>query len=147
MMAGMTEPGAPDILLAEDSATMAELLRLALQHNGSTMSMQVVLNGNEVVERLLGGSPAAFPAPPRLLILDLHLPALDGLQVLERLRADERTRLLPVVVVSASRDDALRRKVLQRGANEYLEKPAGFAATCAMMAELERRWVTVGETP
>lgn len=95
-------------------------------------------------ELLLGGegrSGDAQESLPRLVLLDLNMPRLNGFEVLDRLRADERTRRLPVVILSASdeRSDALQAHRL--GANGYLRKPARFENLRAVLAELERDWL------
>jgi two-component system response regulator len=136
--------GAPDILLVEDSRTTAELFVLALRANKSRASIQIARDADDALRRLLGddADPEGASRPlPRLVLLDLHLPRLDGLEVLERLRADARTRHLPVLIYSASDLDSDRSEALRRGASGYVYKPVGFQDACAAIADLERDWL------
>ena len=126
--------GAPDILLVEDSATTAELFVFAIEANHSQATIQVVQDGQAALDLLLGGKNTAGRADvalPRVLLLDLHMPRMDGLEVLDRLRADERTRLLPVLIYSASDLQSDRTDALHRGANGYVRTPVGFKGACA----------------
>ena len=138
-------PLTPDILLVEDSRTAAELFVLALEANKSDLVLHVVRDGAEALALLLGGvhvSGLAEAPLPRLLLLDLHMPGLNGFEVLERLRAHERTRLLPVVVFSASDAEAHKDRAMRCGATAYLDKPIGFRAACDVIADLERKWLS-----
>ena len=135
---------APDILLAEDSPTTAELFVCALEANKSAATIQVVRDGVEVLDFLLGDAtrPESMrKALPRLVLLDLHMPRLGGLEVLQRLRADERTRLLPVVILSASERESDELDAYRLGANGYIRKPTGFRESCETIAQIERDWL------
>ncbi|WP_266171138.1 response regulator [Dyella subtropica] len=137
--------GAPDILLVEDSPTTAELFAIALKFNKSNATIQVVRDGEAALDLLLGDAPppgSGLTPLPRLLVLDVHMPRLNGFQVLERLRADERTRLLPAVMYSGSDLDSDKHEALRRGANGFVRKPVGFKEACEVIAQLERDWLT-----
>lgn len=141
---------APDILLVEDSRSDVDLFMLAHQMNGSAATIGVARDGMEAVEVLLGGegrSGYAQDALPRLVLLDLNMPRLNGFEVLERLRADERTRQLPVVIFSGSdqRSDMLEAERL--GANGYVRKPVDFESLCATLAQFERDWLSADLAP
>lgn len=132
----------PDILLIEDSPTNAELFAMALKINKSKATARIAHDGTEALDLLLGAAPCGGTcALPRLVILDIHLPRLDGFQVLDRLRADERTRLLPVIVYSSSDMDLDRREAFRRGANGYVRKPMGFKDACEAIARIEHLWL------
>ncbi|MFZ2653015.1 MAG: response regulator [Burkholderiaceae bacterium] len=93
-----------------------------------------------------GASPQGGPgethiALPRLVLLDLNMPRMNGFEVLERLRADPRTRLLPVVILSASDEKSDAIEAQRLGASDYVRKPGRFEDLCATLAELERRWL------
>lgn len=139
------ERGAPDILLVEDSATSAELFVYALQSNRSRATVQIAVDGEAALLALHGSldapSPSTWPPLPRLVLLDLHLPKISGLDVLKRLRAHTYTRSLPVVMLSASAFDADRAEALSLGANDFLKKPAEFPDLCSMLDQLERDWL------
>jgi len=135
---------APDILLVQDSATTAELFVLALKANKSRATIQVAHDGMEALDLLLSGAtrPAGDRnALPRVVLLDLHMPKLDGFEVLQRLRADERTRLLPVVILSSSTQESDKREACRLGANGYISNPVGFKASCDLIARLELEWL------
>jgi two-component system response regulator len=132
---------APDILLIEDSPTTAELFVFALKFNRSAATAQVVHDGGEALDYLLARATQSADARhvlPRLVLLDLHLPTMDGFEVLKRLRANERTRLLPVVVYSSSDEDSDQREAERLGADGYIRKPVGYEACCKAVAQLER---------
>lgn len=135
---------APDILLVEDSPTSAELFVFALEANQSSATIRVARDGVQALDFLLGDATrpgSACNALPRLVLLDLHMPRLGGLQVLERLRADERTRSLPVVILSSSDQESDRREACRLGANGCITKPMGFKDSCEIIAQLERDWL------
>jgi two-component system response regulator len=135
---------APDVLLVEDSRTTAELFVFAFEANKSGATVQVVRDGVEALDFLLGGatrSESDRNALPRLLLLDLHMPRLDGIEVLKRLRADERTRFLPVVFFSSSDDEADEHEAYRLGADGYVCKPVGFEEFRAAIARIECAWL------
>ncbi|WP_332774496.1 response regulator [Polaromonas sp.] len=135
---------APDILLVEDSLTSVELFVFALQANQSSATIQVVRDGVQALDFLLGDATrpgSARNTLPRLVLLDIHMPRLDGFQVLERLRADERTRFLPVVILSSSDQESDKREAYRLGANGCIQKPMGFKDSCETIAQLERDWL------
>jgi CheY-like chemotaxis protein len=134
----------PDILLAEDSLTTAELFLFALAANKSSATIRVARDGVEVLEFLFCNEVTSTDIPrtmPRLLLLDIHMPRLGGFKVLERLRADERTRRLPVVMMSSSDLETDKREAYRLGANDYVQKPMGFTETCETVSRLERDWL------
>lgn len=141
---------APDILLAEDSPTTAELFVYALKANKSGATIQVVRDGVEVLDFLFGGvtpSESICDALPRLVLLDLHMPRLGGFEVLERLRADERTRVLPVVILSSSDQESDEHEAYRLGANGYIKKPRGFRESRETIAQIERDWLRTDLVP
>lgn len=131
----------PDILLVEDSPTTAELFLFALKANRSKAVVRTVHDGQSAIDVLLGnrGTPGVLP---RLLLLDLHMPGIDGFDVLARLRSDERTKQLPVLVYSSSDQDCDRREALSRGANGFVHKPVGFEDACKAIARIENEWLS-----
>ncbi|WP_332774497.1 response regulator [Polaromonas sp.] len=139
-----------DILLVEDSRSDVELFMLAHQVNGSAATIRVARDGMEAVEALHSDKSRPGDAPnvlPRLVLLDLNMPRLNGFEVLKRLRADERTRQLPVVIFSGSdqRSDMLEAERL--GANGYVRKPVEFENLCATLAQFERDWLSADLAP
>ena len=144
----MIEPGI-EVLLAEDSAADAELVFLSLA-GGVPIRLHRVTDGEEALDFLFGRgryqARAASP-PPRLVLLDLKLPRLDGLQVLSELRRHPRTWAVPVVVLTSSN---LARDVVQGyrlGANSFVQKPMEFVQFRAMVLRLSEYWLTINEPP
>jgi prepilin-type N-terminal cleavage/methylation domain-containing protein len=135
---------APDILLVEDNPTDADLVMIAHRLNKSAYTIQVVRDGVAALDFLLGGGTGSEGAQlplPRLVLLDLHLPRLNGFEVLERLRADERTRLLPVIIFSSSEQESDVGKSHRLGANGYLRKPSNFQTLREILTQIERDWL------
>ncbi len=112
------------ILLVEDDPSIAELAKLQLEQAEFTNEVVVARDGVEAVDYLLGGGREAN-LMPCLVLLDLHMPRMGGLEVLRRMRSDERTRFVPVVMLSSSDDPKDVRGAYEEGANAYLEKMPG----------------------
>ena len=135
---------ASDILLVDDSESDVDLFLIAHQQNQSAAIVRVARDGVEAVDVLLGGEGCRSEQKqtlPRLVLLDLNMPRLNGFEVLARLRADERTRLLPVVIFSSSDEKSDEREARRLGANGYVRKPAGFEKLRVILAQIERDWL------
>jgi len=135
---------APDILLVEDSETDIVLFKFAQQSNRSTTTIEIARDGVEAIEFLLGGEADTAnrgKSLPRLVLLDLNMPRLDGFDVLQRLRADPRTASLAVVIFSASDHASDEQEARRLGASGYVRKPSRFETLCTTLAELERDWL------
>ncbi len=138
------------ILLVEDNTSDEKLTLLAFKKCGVANEVSVVRDGAEALDYLLGvGNEADRPARvlPNVVLLDLKLPKVDGLEVLRRIRADDRTKLLPVVVLTASKEeeDVLRSYTL--GANAYVRKPVVFAEFAEAAKTLGLFWLLMNEPP
>lgn len=138
------------ILLVEDNPDDELLMMRALAKNDVTEGVIVAHDGVEALDYLFAsGAHAGRDAGgmPRLILLDLQLPKLNGLEVLKRLRSDERTRLLPVVILTSSneRQDMLDSYGL--GANSYVRKPVDFKEFIGTVEQLKRYWLGVNEAP
>lgn len=132
------------ILLVEDDVDDAELTRRAFARSRVANEIEVVRDGAAALERLLG--PNAGPLPS-LVLLDLKLPLVDGLEVLERLRAEERTRLLPIVILTSSREALDLERGYLLGANSYIRKPVDFAAFERAVDQIGTYWLVLNESP
>lgn len=132
------------ILLVEDNADDELLTVRALKKNNIGNALVVARTGEEAIELLLG---AAARVLPQLVLLDLNLPRLNGLEVLKRLRAHERTRLLPVVVLTSSREDRDLIDSYSLGANAYVRKPVDFADFTEAVKTLGMFWLVLNELP
>lgn len=137
----------PWILLVEDTPDDEELTLLALEEAGVRNEIRVARDGVEALEALFGRSGAADPRLPGLVLLDLKLPKVNGFEVLERIRQDERTRLLPVVVLTSSDLDEDVTRSYELGVNSYVRKPVEFAEFAAAIRQVGLYWVLLNRAP
>jgi two-component system response regulator len=138
------------ILLVEDDPSDEKLALRAFKRCTQPFEVAVARDGAEALDFIFAEgrhAERAGASPPRLVLLDLKLPRVDGIDVLRRIRADERTRLLPVVVFSASREDEDLRRSLQLGANAYLRKPVDFAEFVEAARVLVSFWLFLNQMP
>jgi two-component system, response regulator len=138
------------ILLVEDNPDDEELTLLSLRKNNLAHQIVVVRDGVEAIDYLFGNGQYAgrdLSQVPTVILLDLKLPKLDGLGVLKRLRADERTRNLPVVVLTSSSQDADVIASYNLGANSYVRKPVEFGAFVESVSSLGLYWVLLNRPP
>lgn len=138
------------ILLVEDNPDDEELTLLSLRKNNLSHEIIVVRDGVEALDFLFGTGQYEgrdLSRVPTVILLDLKLPKLDGLGVLKRLRADERTRKLPVVVLTSSSQDADVIASYELGANSYVRKPVEFSAFVDAVSTLGLYWVLVNHPP
>ncbi|QEL16827.1 response regulator [Limnoglobus roseus] len=138
------------ILLVEDNQDDEELALLAFKQAHVANEVVVARDGVEAIDYLFGTGPYAgrdVAALPQLMLLDLKLPKVDGLEVLRRVRADPRTRRLPVVILTSSReeDDLIRGYDL--GANSYVRKPVAFDQFVQAVSQLQMYWLVLNEEP
>ena len=138
------------ILLVEDSPRDAEMTLRTLRKRNLANHVVHVKDGEEALDWLFSrGVHAGRDASqhPKVVLLDLKLPKVDGLAVLRALRADERTRLLPVVVMTSSQEQRDVIETYKLGANSYVVKPVDFDAFSAAVAELGHYWLLVNKQP
>ncbi len=136
------------ILIVEDNADDAELTMRALRKNGVSGEIVLARDGVEALDYLFGQGDYAGRDPqrmPAVILLDLNMPRLDGFGVLEGLRADERTRLLPVVILSSSREHRDLVQSYGLGANSYIVKPVDFGQFLETVGHLGLYWLTLNE--
>ena len=139
-----------EILLVEDSPRDAEMTLRALRKRNLANHVVHVKDGEEALDWLFGrGTHAGRDVNhhPKVVLLDLKLPKVDGLEVLRALRADERTRLLPVVVMTSSQEQRDLIESYKLGVNSYVVKPVDFDAFSAAVAELGHYWLLVNKEP
>jgi two-component system response regulator len=132
------------ILLIEDNPDDEMLTIRALKKHNIMNKVIVARDGAEALELLLGGDASA--QLPGLILLDLKLPKIDGLEVLRRIRADERTRLIPVVVLTSSREQEDVLGSYTSGANAYVRKPVNFSEFADAVSTLGLFWLLLNET-
>jgi len=136
------------ILLVEDNPSDVELTRRALQKNNISNELVVAEDGQEALDYLFGGEPLTGPKMndlPALVLLDLKLPKMDGLQVLRRIRADERTSRLAVVILTTSSEEDDIAQSYDMGANSYIRKPVDFKQFAEVVRHLGLYWLVMNE--
>jgi len=146
----MTDPNAVEVLLVEDNATDAELALRALRGRGLRNSFVVAKDGAEALDFLFARGKYAdrdVEQGPKLVLLDLRLPRVDGIEVLRQVKADERTRNIPVVILTSSRQDPDIQQCYELGANSYIVKPVDFDKFAQSVAEVGYYWLLLNEPP
>src|SRR5262245_23205461 len=136
------------ILLVEDNPDDEELTTRALRQAKVANDLVVVRDGAEAIDFLYGTGQYAgrdLTRMPALILLDLKLPKMGGLEVLEKLRADERTRLVPTVILTSSSEDEDMLKSYQRGANSYVRKPVEFNSFVNAVGQLGVYWMLLNQ--
>jgi CheY-like chemotaxis protein len=138
------------ILLVEDNAQDEMLILRALKRANVANRLDVARDGQQALDYLfLAGEFAEREGPvlPAVVLLDIGLPRLSGLEVLERLRADPRTELLPVVILTSSDEESDRLKGYENGCNSFVRKPIDFADFAETVARLGVYWLATNEPP
>jgi two-component system, response regulator len=136
------------ILLVEDNAADEALTLRALKKGNIANNVVVARDGVEALDFLFpAGTNDAGNKLPQLILLDLKLPKLNGHEVLKRIRADARTQLLPVVILTTSVEDEDWLTGYQLGANSYVRKPVDFTEFAAAVAQLGLYWLVLNEQP
>lgn len=144
------EPKNRPILLVEDNPDDELLTRRALEKNRIRNPLIVVHDGEEALNFIFGRAAYAGrdPAdPPALVLLDLKLPRVDGLEVLRQIRADPRTKLYPVVILTSSREECDVVNGYSLGANSYIRKPVDFNEFMSAVRDLGLYWLVLNEPP
>ena len=139
-----------NILLVEDNPQDEMLILRVLRKNNLANEIAVVRDGQQAVDYLFREGEFADrdgPEFPTIILLDIGLPRLSGLEVLERLRADARTRLLPVVILTSSDEERDRLQSYQKGANSFVRKPLDFGEFSETVASLGVYWLAINEAP
>jgi two-component system response regulator len=138
------------ILLVEDNPDDQKLTVRALKKNNITNDIVIAEDGVQALDYLFSTGQYAGRDPrerPSLVLLDLKLPKIDGLEVLARLRADERTKTVPVVVLTSSKEEEDLITSYQRGANSYVQKPVNFLEFVEAAGRLGVYWLMLNEPP
>jgi two-component system, response regulator len=138
------------ILLIEDNPDDELLTLRALKKNGVLNEVVVAHDGVEALDYLFASGAHSGRDTgdlPQLILLDLKLPRVDGLEVLKRLRSDERTRLLPVVILTSSKEQQDMLDGYGLGANSYVRKPVNFEQFVRVVEQLKLYWLVLNEAP
>jgi len=138
------------VLLVEDNPDDEELTLMAFKHSKIANEVVVVHDGVEALEYLLGANQSSGDTVnelPQVMLLDLKLPRLDGLDVLKRIRSDPRTQLLPVVILTSSREEEDILSSYRLGANSYVRKPVEFEGFAEAIQQLGLYWLIINQPP
>lgn len=136
------------ILLVEDNPSDIKLTKRAFKKSNLTNELQIVTDGAEALEFLFTQENGAYKNPlPIVILLDLKLPKVDGLEVLERIRREERTTLLPVIILTSSKEQEDIVQSYQLGANSYIRKPVDFDQFVEAIQQLGLYWMVLNESP
>jgi len=138
----MAETGDVDILLVEDDPNDAELTQRAFRKSDLDVRLTIVRDGAEALDYLFGGKPR-----PKVVLLDLKLPKIDGIDVLRRIRAGERTRTIPVVVLTSSQEERDIVECYELGANSYVVKPVDFDRFYRTVSDIGAYWLVLNKLP
>ena len=145
----MNDFTAVEILLAEDSDADAELIIRALRKSNLVNNVVRLRDGVEALEFIFreGAFSGRPGGQPRLILLDLKMPRLGGIEVLRRLKADERTRMIPAVVLTSSAEEQDVEESYKLGVNSYLVKPVDFAAFTSVINQAGLYWAVMNRMP
>lgn len=146
----MNSSEAVEILLVEDNPSDAELTLHALEKSKLINHIELVRDGEMALEYLFCRgkySDRTFAAPPRLVLLDLKLPKVDGIQVLREIKADPRTKAIPVILLTSSKEERDVAQGYQLGVNSYIQKPVNFGEFQEVVKQLGLYWLLVNCKP
>ena len=138
----MTTQGEIEVLLVEDNPSDVELTLRALQKRNLANRVVVARDGVEALQILEGPAPL-----PKVVLLDLKLPKLNGLEVLRRLKSDDRTKRIPVVVLTSSHEEPDVEESYRLGVNSYIVKPVDFESFATAVAEVGLYWLLLNHPP
>ena len=139
-----------EILLVEDNPTDAELCIRALKKNNLANNLVWVKDGAEALDFLFATgtySDRDVMCPPKVVLLDLRLPKVDGMEVLRKVKEDERTRSIPIVVLTSSKEERDVAESYKVGVNSYISKPVEFDAFARTVSDLGLYWLLVNRPP
>ncbi len=139
-----------DILLVEDSPDDAELAVHALRREKLANNIVIVRDGEEALDFLFCRgvySNRSFDHPPKLVLLDLKLPKINGIEILKQVKADARTRTIPVVILTSSKEERDLVDGYNLGANSYIQKPVNFDQFRETVKTLGLYWLVVNQSP
>jgi len=146
----LSNPNAVEIILIEDNPHDAELVLRALKKHGLTNRLQLLQDGAEALDFIFATGAYAdrdLNHRPKLILLDLKLPKVDGLEILRRLKGDARTRSVPVVVMTSSQEEKDIVESYSLGVNSYIVKPVDFDKFVQSVSDLGLYWLLLNKVP
>ena len=135
------------ILLVEDDPDHEVLTIRALRKSNVANEIRIARDGEEAINLLIGRNGDSLKILPQVVLLDLKLPKIDGLEVLRRIRETERTRLLPVVILTSSDEETDIVRSYRLGVNSYIRKPVNFSEFAEATKQLGMYWLVLNECP
>ncbi|MDP4149718.1 MAG: response regulator [Bacteroidota bacterium] len=140
-----------DLLLVEDNISDAELTIRHLKKNNMANSLIHVKNGEEALEFIFAtgkyGDQIDHIQRPKLILLDIHMPKVSGIEVLQKIKADPRTQSIPVIILTSSKEDPDIQKCYALGANSYIVKPVNFESFAEAIKNLGFYWLLLNQPP
>ena len=136
-----------EIILVEDNMSDADLVMRALRKNNLVNNVLHLQDGQQALDHIFGNSENKMLIQPKLIILDLKMPKVNGLEVLEQLKLDELTKSIPVVILTSSTEDPDLEKCYRLGANSYVVKPVVFDDFIKAIAHVGLYWLLVNVPP
>jgi len=139
-----------DILLVEDNMNDAELAIRELRKHNMANNLVHVTDGEEALEFLFAtGKHKGLKVdhPPKLVLLDIQMPKINGIEVLEKIKSDSRTKIIPVVILTSSKEDPDIQKCYAMGANSYIVKPVNFEGFAESIKNLGFYWLLLNQPP
>lgn len=145
----MIEESYVEVLFVEDSPEDADLTIRSLKKYNITNNIKLLEDGQEALDYLFGEGRYAgnHSALPKVILLDLKLPKISGLEVLERMKADERLRQIPVVVLTSSNENKDIKKAYELGVNSYIVKPVNFQNFAEALRQVGLYWLILNKIP
>ena len=144
-------PNSVEVLLVEDNITDAELTIRELKKHNLANNLVHVKNGEEALEFIFGTGRYAGARdilfPPKLVLLDIQMPKVNGIEVLQQIKSDDRTRSMPVVILTSSKEDPDIKKCYELGANSYIVKPVNFERFTQAIQNLGMYWLLLNQPP
>lgn len=136
-----------EILLVEDNPNDVELTTRALKKHNLANKLHVAKDGAEALDYLFGADGTMKHEKPKVILLDLKLPKIDGIEVLRRIKSDERTKTIPVVVLTSSNQERDLKECYNLGVNSYITKPVEFENFITAVSELGFYWLLLNQPP
>jgi two-component system, response regulator len=146
----MVEYSETEILLVEDSPNDVELTMRAFKKRNLANKVFTVSDGEAALEYIFATGrykDRNINIPPKVILLDLKLPKVNGLEVLQKIKSDERTKSIPVVVVTSSQEEVDLKECYKLGVNSYIQKPVNFDEFVAVLSEAGLYWMVINKNP